>query len=75
MPIEPIVLMHYLVDRGRTHTAAGTWETVVLVLSLQGDRQVPVVMARADAVTMAHALLQAAADAQSDVDLREGFKS
>lgn len=73
--LDPLILMRYLIDRGVTHTAQGTYETVVMVLSVQGDRDFPVVMSRADAARMGHALLQAAADAQSIVDLREGFKS
>lgn len=74
MPIEPKILMRYTIDRSTTHTGVGAWETVVLVLEAEG-RHFPFVMSRVDAATMGHALLQAAAHAQDDVNIRAGFKS
>ena len=58
------LLERYRVDRGSGMTKDGSTQLVILVLKASGERELAVAISKADAMIIAHQLVNAAGEAQ-----------
>ena len=68
MKVLPIKLLErYRVDRSSGMTADGSTQLVVLVLKASESSELAVAISKADAMVIAHQLMLAASEAQTDM--------
>lgn len=61
------LLKRYRIDRGQGRTADGSTELVILVLQADGAPELAYAISKADAMAIAHLMMLAAREAQSDM--------